>query len=199
MKRAGALPAVERAICQWLAASPRRGAVIAALGQPLTARQLALRLGVNPDLAAYCFWELSLRRLTRCLNPGAAANRLHWLTRLGRACRDELRRRSGLPPRKAVLPRIDWVLYGELLYRHRAAVLRAMNGPMRPCDIRRRAIKRQMGLRMSANNARDVMRFLVGRGVAMPVEVPGRSHTHYSLTATGMVMRDLLLSATPSG
>lgn len=190
-----AAPRALQALCEWIAVSPRRESVLVALRQPLTAVQLAGRLGCEPGPASYCFWELSTRGVTRCLNPAATNNRLHWLTGIGRACRDRLIRAEGLPPTALTLPELDWPLYGELLFRHRAAVLRAMNGPRQPSEIRRLAVDRQSGLRMSANNVRDVVRFLVEKKVAAPVDRSRAGHKRYALTETGLAFKQLLLNA----
>lgn len=166
------------------------------LDQPLTSRQLAERLGTTPAAASFLLWSLMAKGVTCCLNPDATANRLHWLTDLGVECQTRMRGADGRPTVNPILPDLPWSLYGELLFRHRAAVVLALNGPVRACEIRRRAISRDPGLRMSANNTRDVMRFLVDRGVAKPATVPELRYPHFALTELGLQLRQLIERAT---
>lgn len=82
-----------------------------------------------------------------------------------------------------------------MCFRHRAAILRTMTEPLQPATIRRRACKRDAGLRMSANNARDVMGELRALDIVRPVRVRKKAHLHYELTPKGRAYRDLLLRA----
>ncbi len=183
-------------LCEWIRVSPRRTAMVVGLEQPLTAMQASRRLGTDPHATSFLFWELAARGVTACVNPSATTNRLHWLTEVGLTCRDRIRSGLSLPPLPQRLPDVPWSLYAELLFRHRSAVVLALTEPMRPSHIRRRAMLRDGGLRMSANNTRDVVRFLVENKVAQPVPVDRQLHPWYELTELGARCRQLLTSST---
>jgi hypothetical protein len=48
---------------------------------------------------------------------------------------------------------------------------------------------------MSANNARDVIRYLKAKGIVRPVRPRKSKHPKYKLTKIGLKMRQLLLQA----
>ena len=92
-------------------------------------------------------------------------------------------------------PPVDWALYGWISFRQRAAVLRVLDEPLQPATIKRRARYRDPSLRMSANNARDVIYEFLERGIVETVCVRGKAHTHYQLTTTGRALQDALARA----
>lgn len=179
----------------WVSASRAREACLLGFDQPLTAMQLCRRLGVTADSCGFLLWELSSRGVLRCLTQRAAQNRLHWLTRHGIACQRVLREQLGLGVLETRCPRVDWDLYAGMCFRHRSAVIRGMNGPMRPPEIRKRAVARIPGLRMSRNNCRDVLRLLLEKDVVRETKAGGIEHPHYSLTDLGRTFRELLQGA----
>jgi DNA-binding HxlR family transcriptional regulator len=61
--------------------------------------------------------------------------------------------------------------------------------------LKRRAKSLTPGLRMSSNNARDVLTALQVLGVVERVAIPRRQHAHYQLTSAGKMMQQLLLQA----
>ena len=128
--------------------------------------------------------------MTRCLNAAARRSRVYWLTRLGQACRRQLD--SGYRPTFA---QVDWEIYGQVCFSHRAAVIKAIMEPLQPATIKRVALYRDPLLRMSANNVRDVIRFLRRKGVVYPVWVRRKAHIHYQLTEHGRRLQELLLRA----
>lgn len=117
-----------------------------------------------------------LRRQGRveCLNPEARRSRVY--ARTGT-------RREG----------VDWELYGWVSYSHRRAVLLALDEPRQPAGIKRRARFLQPGIRMSANNVRDVIRLFHARGIVRPVHVRKRAHPRYELTRLGEQLQRLVL------
>lgn len=165
------------------------------LAQPTTALQLARREGVTLDRAGYLFWELACRHLVDCLNATARKSRLYWLTEMGCRCQTRLRKTLHFSPVTHELPPVDWFLYGWLCFRHRAAIVAAMNEPLQPATIKRRARQRDQTLRMSANNVRDVMKLFLRRGVVRKVNLPREHHPRYQLTRAGRTFRALLLNA----
>ena len=70
-------------------------------------------------------------------------------------------------------PNLDWQLYGDVCYSHRAAVVRVLTEPMQPAQIKRKALFKDSRIRMSANNVRDVIRLLLAKGIVEPVMVKG--------------------------
>ena len=179
--------------------SERRKHVIEALSQPLTALHLARKTGLSFDSCRDVVCELAGVGLLRCLNPEATRSRLYWLTPLGVACQRRILSTSGLCPRRHGFPRVDWSLYGWVCFSHRAAIIKTLTRPLQPSEIKRKARSHDPGLRMSANNVRDVIRLFVARGIVVPVPVPRKAHVCYRLTDTGEQLRILLLSAEPFG
>ena len=100
------------------------------LGQPVTATQLSRLSGIPADTCSYVLATLSQRKLVRCINPMARRSRLYWLTRLGRAWQRRLRALDGMSPINHDYPDLDWTLYGDVCYSHRAAVIKCLNQPI---------------------------------------------------------------------
>jgi hypothetical protein len=93
------------------------------------------------------------------------------------------------------MPQIDWTLFGWVCFSHRAAVLKALTMPLQPATIKRRARSQVPGLRMSANNVRDVIRLFLEKGIVRPVHLRKRTFPAYEPTATGQALRELLFRA----
>lgn len=181
---------------QWLIRSERRKEVLANFDQPLSAKQLSRRTGMSPDSCSYVLWELSVYGLGYCLNEEAGTNRLHWLTSLGKVYQTKLRKALQLPAlQHHFLPDIDWYLYGQVCFTHRSAAIKALSFPMRPVAIKRKAKEQNPGLRMSANNVRDVIRILLDFGLIKPVWTAKQPHPSYELIEQGVVFRSLLVRA----
>ncbi len=64
---------------------------------------------------------------------------------------------------------------------------------MQAAAIKRRAVFHDPQLRMSANNVRDVMRYLVDNGVVRVVRVRRKAHPRYELTELGHAFQQLLV------
>jgi hypothetical protein len=184
-----------RAECQWIARSARRERIVARLHQPLTVAQLARREGLGPRQAEHSFRDLAAHGIVECLNPTACKSRVYWLTPPGRRCQERTRRRMGLPPMHHDFPVVDWDLYGSILYRHRTAIIKAISRPMQPSAVKRRARRDDQALRMSANNARDVIKLFLKRGLVRAVRIPRQRHPRYQLTDPGNALRELILNA----
>lgn len=174
---------------------PHLSEALAGIDQPLTTSQLAKRLGASLDLAGYQLWLLAQQGLVECVNPSARHGRLYYLAVGGHRAQALLRKTSGLPPLSHTLPPLDWDLYGWLCFRHRSAVVKTLDRPLRPAQIKRRARMRDERVRMSAGNVREIIKLLVRRGVARPVERPHEPFPMYELTTEGSACRDLLLRA----
>lgn len=183
----------------WILMSVRRRDVLLAFGQPLTVRQVSLRTGRTLKSCGQVLSAMKSHGLAKVLNPEAARSRVYWLTRDGVRCQDELRKRQDKPPLRHFYPRgVDWSLYGWVCFSHREAVVKALEGALQPAAIKRRARFQDPGLRMSANNVRDVIQAMLSKGVVRRVDVRGKAHPRYELTATGECLRDLLFRAKKS-
>lgn len=179
--------------------SERHQRVLASLSQPLTAKQIARGTGLPFDSCRDAVAALARRGMVRCLNPNANKSRLYWLTRQGSACQRVLRAVRGLPRSGSDFPRVDWPLYGWVCFTHRAAVVKSLVQPLQPSAIKRKARSQNDGLRMSANNVRDIIRLFHARGIVAVVRVGRKSHPRYRLTETGEKLRVLLTRAEVPG
>lgn len=118
--------------------------------------------------------RLRHRGLVQCLNPNARRSRVYART-------------------DAALPRVDWALYGWVCFSHRRAVLEALDEPRQPSAIKRRARYLHPGIRLSANNVRDIIREFREHNIVQPVSVRGRAHPAYALTPTGTALQTQVL------
>ncbi len=180
-------------IYYWLIQSERRKKILVGFNQPLTATHIARRTDITLDSCLHLLWGLTLYGIIYCLNKGSRYNKLHWLTCLGKACQRKLRETLALRPLAHRFPNIPWDLFGSVCYRHRSAVIKAIHGPMQAAAIKRKALFQNPQLRMSANNVRDVMKYLLKVGVVRKVNIKRRGHPRYELTDLGEVFKDLLL------
>ena len=183
----------------WLIQSERRRKALLGFDQPLTATQLARRTGIPLDACLYLLWSMTIYGLLTCLNPDTRSPRLYSLTTLGRVCQRRLRRRTGRRPLTYHLPAVSWDLYSSVCYRHRTAVLRALQGPMQAAAVKRRAAFQDAELRMSANNVRDVMRYFLAHGIVRKLTIPGQRHPRYELTDLGRAFQQLVQGARACG
>ena len=165
------------------------------LSQPTTAIQLSHQMGIPSDQCSYLLARMAALKLMRCLNPYSRRSRLYWFTRLGKAWQRRLRHLDRLPPIQHDFPDLDWSLYGDVCYSHRATVVKTLGDPMQPAQIKRRALQRDATIRMSANNARDVVRFLYSHGVIEPVMIRKKAFPRYRLTEIGKHFQRLLLQS----
>ncbi len=181
----------------WLVQSEKRKRILISFNQPMTATQISLRISLTLDNCLHLIWGLGQRGLTFCLNPNTRFNRLHWLTPRGKECRRMLREAVGLKRDTLRIPTIPWDLFSSVCFSHRSAVVKAMRGPMQSSRIKKRALGRDPSLRMSANNVRDVMKYLLSEGIVRKVMIGKRSHPRFELTDLGRTFQELLLNASP--
>ena len=166
--------------------------VVRAITQPITATQLSRRLGVLANRCSKAIAQLRSQNLVKCLNPNATRSRLFCLTKKGIHCRQEMDTENRV---SYDIPEINWEIYATLCFSHRSHVMKTLSIAMQPSEIKRRATFRTPGLKMSANNVRDVIRYLKFNGIVFPVKQAKRAHPRYELTETGLQMRQLLLQA----
>lgn len=177
----------------WLLQGPGRQHIIIKLLQPMTAKQIAHKIDLDIDSCSYILSELAKHQMVFCLNPKANRSRLYWLTDLGKACQQKWRENLCLPPIIYDLPAIDWDLYGWICFNQRKAVIKALKEPLQPATIKRRAKFENPDLRMSANNARDIIRLFLKKGIVRPVKMRKKAHLLYELTEAGNMFRQLLM------
>lgn len=179
----------------WLIQSERRKDILVDFNQPLTATHIARRTDINLDSCLHLLWGLTVYGVIYCLNKGTRYNRLHWLTELGKLCQRKLRETLALQPLAHRFPNISWDLFSSVCYSHRSAVIKTIHGPMQAAVIKRKALFQNPQLRMSANNVRDVIQYLLEKGIVARIQIKRRAHPRYELTDFGEVFRELLVGA----
>ena len=182
-------------VYQWTNQNEQRKKIIIAVHQPITAKQISRITGIPADTCSYILAKCSTHGLLTCLNPKARSSRLYWLTRLGHKCRKRLHKKFDLPYKEAVLPDIDWTLYGYVCFAHRSAVMKVLVEPMQPSQVKRFLRAHHPNQKISANNIRDIVRLLLAKKILTPVKVEKKAHPRYALTALGNQLRQLLLRA----
>lgn len=167
--------------------------LLLALTQPMTATQLARTSASSREQCSFLLRRLAKLSLSRCITPRLRRNRLFWPTSSGRDCQELL---AGQWKRnlRHDFPLIDWYLYAQVCYSQRAAVVKHLSRPMQPVQIRRAAVSNDSSLKLSANNVRDVMRFLRLHRIVEVVEQNGQ-YALYDLSEEGKHMQRLLIQA----
>ncbi len=179
----------------WVLRSQNRTKVLLNLDQPLTVRQISRRLELPLNTCSVVLRELDRCGLSRCLNGPARQNRIYWLTDSGVSCQRQMCQDQGLPKPHYSLEAVAWQLYGWLCFSHRSAVIKAVDEPLQPAAIKRKARSQNPGLRMSANNVRDVIRLFLKRRIVRRVHVHKHRHPRYELAEGCQDYRRLLLQA----
>ncbi len=173
--------------------------VLLNLSQPLTATQIAKRTQMARDHVSDVVRELGIYKLCYCCNPESVRGRVVTLTKLGRKCRERLLRRYKLTELPCHTGEVDCNLLGWAVFRHRASVIKVLDRPMRAVTARKLAISKDSELRMSSNNARDVLKLVVKNGIAEAVEERKQAHPIYQLTDAGRQVQTLLYQAESPG
>jgi len=176
----------------WLKLGERRQNLLAVIHQPMTATQLARNLEMNRDCCSDVLWELSVYQLVECLNPNARRSRLYWLTELGKECQGRLRASLRKESLKYDFPSADWDLYGWCCFSHRSAIIKALEEPLQPAAVKRKARFQNPDIRMSANNVRDIIRLLLEKRIVIKVPPKGKVRPKYELTEDGKDLQVLL-------
>lgn len=166
-----------------------------AFNQPLTAKQVAGKIGIPEDTSSYLMAKFAKNSLTTCLNPVAVNSRLYWLTELGKKYQMELCSQLNLSCSEYELPKIDWQLYGWMCFNHRSAVIKTLTEPMQPSKIKQILRIQRPNIKISANNIRDVVRLLLAKKIVQPVKIKKKAHPRYELTDLGKTFRQLLINS----
>ena len=173
--------------------------VLLNLSQPLTATQIAKRTQMARDHVSDVLRELSIYKLCCCCNPESVRGRVFTLTKLGRKCRERLLKKYKLTELPCHTGKVDCSLLGWAVFRHRASVIKILDRPMRAVTARKLAISRDSELRMSSNNARDILKLIVKNGIAKAVEERKQARPIYELTDAGRQLQMLLYQADTPG
>ena len=179
----------------WVVRSKRRLRVLVTVTQPMTVAQVARRTAMNLNGSCETIRELRDSGHVECLNPDATTGRVYWLTSRGTKIQRLLYKERDVRMPNRSFPEVDWRLYGRVCSTHRSIVVRTLNEPMQPARIKRRAYSRDPSIRMSANNTRDVIRFLLKYGVVKRVYRKKAAHPLYQLTTPGLQYQMLLRRA----
>lgn len=184
---------MNKEVYQWLNEKDDHKKVLQAFAQPLISRQTSKKTGIPQGTCSYVIATFVDKGLLVCLNPNAQNSRLYWLTGNGHRVLKKLSKNQSY---KNLVPMdIDWELYGQICYRHRSAVIKALTEPMQPSEIKRLFRLQGMHIRISANNIRDITRWFLAKGIVRPVKVRKRAHLLYELTDLGTKFRHLLIQA----
>ena len=159
----------------------------------MTTKQIANRTGIPTETCCNIVAKLADKSLIICLNTSARNSRLYWLTEQGKVCQAKLRKELGLPATDYDLPNIDWSLYGWVCYSHRTAVIKSLNYPMQPAELKRFMRIHKPAIKISANNIRDVMRLFLKKGLVRKVFFRKKAHPRYELTELASQFRTLLM------
>ena len=163
--------------------------------QPLSVTQLSRKAGMSSASCTEVLRRLRHQGYVECLNPKAVSSRIYWLTEEG------LKFQRGFFDSRSVelhphdFAEVDWEIYGQLCTSHRSLVVKTLTEPMQPSQIKRKAYRNDCKVRMSANNVRDVIRWLLSKGVVRKVLVRRRAHPLYELTESGTKFQSLLRRA----
>lgn len=166
--------------------------------QPMTVAQLARNVAMTLNGSCECLRQLRDPGYVKCLNPDAMIGRVYWLTSQGMDIQELIYRERNIPMPERFFPLVDWNLYGRVCSTHRSIVIQALSQPMQPATIKRKAYASDRSIRMSANNTRDVVRFLLKCLVVERVHRKRSAHPLYQLTALGLQYRTLLHRARQS-
>lgn len=177
----------------WLIQSERRKNILVDFNQPLTATHISRRTNIPLDACLHLLWGLNIYNILYCLNKNTRHNRLYWLTELGKVCQRRLREKLGLKPLTHNFPNVPWELFSSVCFSHRSVVIKAIHEPMQAAGIKRKALSQNCRLRMSANNVRDVIQYLLKKNLVRKVKFKRKSHPRYELTDLGKMFKELLV------
>jgi len=179
----------------WIKKNDNRQGVLLKLKQPMTALQLSKLTALTLDHCSVIIKEFAVQKILYCINPTAKRSRLYWLTPKGIKYQNKLRDEKGIRHPNTNIPKMNWDLYGWTCYNNRSAVIKALNEPMQPPKIKKRAYLKDSKLKMTANNVRDIIRLFLSKNIVKSVKLRKKAHPRYELTETGKRMRELLLKA----
>ena len=163
---------------QYVRRSVRRQRFMELLNQPMTPSQLAMHAGMTTKTACKVVAELREHGLIECLAPGMQRGRPYARTGLGEAVWLLIKQRPESSASK--LPQKDHASYASVCHRHRSVVVRGLGTPRRASQIKQWVRTNLPGVKISANNVRDVLRKLTCLDVAKRVN---SEQDHYPVYA----------------
>jgi len=166
-----------------------------AIKQPLTAKQIGKKTGIPADTCSYVVAKFTAMGLFTCLNPEARNSRLYWLTETGFMYQKRLCDDSNIICKYHDFPSVNWGTYGWSCYNHRSIVIKTLNGPMQPAEIKKILRVHKPNVKISANNIRDVIKLLLAKGIVQPVKICKKAHLRYELTDLGNKLKQLLIKS----
>ncbi len=182
-------------VYEWITKEDNRKNILMSMKQPLTAKQISKKTGLSLDTCSYVLGKFAVRGVGACLNPDARNSRLYWVTDLGQKCLKRLHRELSLPETVYDVPSVNWDVYGWVCFSHRAAIIRTMTCAIQPSEMKRALRVHKPGMKISANNIRDVVRLFLAKGIVQKVFVRKKAHPRYELTETGSKFQGLLAQA----
>jgi len=185
-------------VYKWVTQDQKRRKILLSMKQPLTAKQVARKTRIDVDTCSYIIMKFHRKGLVICMNPKARCCRLYGLTDIGREYQERFQTKYDLPNKSwgaFAVPRVNWELYGWVCFKHRSAVIRALNAPMQPSEIKHMLRIHNPSVKISANNIRDIIRLFLGKDVVRKVFCAKKAHPQYELTPLGMKMQKLLFQA----
>ena len=180
---------------KWILEKEDRRKILISIAQPLTARQICNKTDISLDSCSHILRKMKKKNLTLCLNPKSRNSRLYGLTKKGIVYQKQLCKKTGIPVKKYNFPDIDWELYGWACFEHRLAVIKALNEPMRPSEIKKILKVQKPDLKISANNIRDIIRLFTSKNIVEPVKVKKMAYPRYQLTDIGIQLKKLSTNA----
>ena len=182
-------------VYEWIEKEESRKKILTVLKMPLTTKQLARKTGIPMDACSYMVAKFTLKGVSTCLNPEARNSRLYWLTELGTSCRKQLCQDLNIPYRESDLHSVNWTLFGWICFSHRSIVIKILNDPMQPAEIKRQIRIQKPNTKISANNIRDVIKLFLAEGIVQPIKIRKKAHPRYELTDFGNQLKQLLIQA----
>ncbi len=182
-------------VYRWILKEPLCAKIIAAASQPLTSRQISKKTGIPQYICSYQISKLVRNNLLYCLNSSAGNSRLYFPTKICQTYRKLVCDHLNLAYTEVYLPDIDWDIYGRLCFNHRTAVIKTLDEPMQPSQIKRLLRIQRPNIKISANNIRDIIKHFLKSNVVSPVQVKKKMHLRYELTETGKQYKQLLMLA----
>ncbi len=179
----------------WLRKERRREKIFCSIRQPITAVQLTKRMGIAKTTISHTLREMSKYQLITCLNPESSKGRLYWFTKLGIRCHKWMSRSHGKNGVSYELPEIDWKLYAWTCFEHRSSIIKVMEVPVSPSDIRRILVRRCSNIRISVNNVHDIIKLFERKGIVKCVMIRKRKRARYVLTKLGQKFQELHIEA----
>lgn len=172
-----------------------RQQLLLSLHQPHTIGQLSKKLDVPLDLCKKGMHFLRAYQLVTCLTPYRTRHRMYWLTQLGADCQEGLLQHHNLEKITHAFPELDYAAYAALAAPSRGAMVASLTFPMRAMEVKKKLIVSFPKVRMTGNYARETLRHLVRLGVVEREFAFDRTYSRFRLSATGRLMRNLLLGA----